>query len=84
MTVRGGASGPYNEEYSVNNVTGTDPLYVGKVRSNGVWLLQRYSESTGVVDYANLSNNAGVTTYGSAWTNRATLTYAAYETLAGV
>lgn len=68
----------------MNNVTGTDPLYVGKVRPNGVWLLQRYSESTGVVDWANLSNNPGITTYGGAWTARASLTYAAFETLAGV
>lgn len=84
MAVRNGASGLYNEEYSVNNVLGTDPLYVGKVTPRGTWLIQRYSDSSGVVDYANLSNNAGTTSYGTAWTNRATLVYAAYETLAGV
>lgn len=84
MAVRNGASGLYNEEYSVNNVIGTDPLYAGKVRSGGVWLVLRYRESSGVVDYANISNNTSITTYADAWAARAALTYAAFETLTGV
>lgn len=83
MAVRNGASGLYNEEYSVNNVDGVDPLYIGKVTPRGTWLVQRYSDATGVFDYANLSNNTGTTSYGTAWTNRATLTYGAFETLSG-
>jgi hypothetical protein len=84
MAVRGGASGLYQEDYSVNNVENAATTYIGKVTPNGRWLIQRYVDATGVFDYANLSNNTGTTSYGVAWTNRATLTYAAYETLAGV
>ena len=84
MTVRGGPSGLYNEEYTVNNVIGTDPLYVGKVRSNGVWLLMKYGVAAGTITYANQSNNAAVSLYADAWTDRATLTYGAFQTLNGV
>lgn len=84
MAVRNGTSGLFNEEYSVNNVIEGDTLYAGKVTPGGRWLVLRYVAATGVVDYANLSNNAGVTAYADAWTGRAGLTYAAFESLNGV
>lgn len=84
MAVRNGTSGLFNEEYSVNNVIEGDTLYAGKVTPGGRWLVLRYVAATGVVDYANLSNNAGVTAYADAWTGRAGLTYAAFETLSGI
>ena len=84
MVVRSGASGLYDEPYTVNNVEEGDTLYAGKVARGGVWLVLRYVAATGVVDYANQSNNVATTTYGDAWTNRASLTYAAYETLNGL
>lgn len=84
MAVRNGTSGLFNEEYSVNNIVEGATLYAGKVTPGGRWMVLRYVAATGVVDYANLSNNAGVTTYADAWTGRAGLTYAAFETLSGV
>ena len=84
MPVRGGPSGLYNEDYTVNNVIGTDPLYVGKVRPNGVWLLMKYGVAAGTLEYANQGNNVGTTTYATAWTNRASLTYGPFQDLVGV
>lgn len=65
MAVRNGTSGLFNEEYSVNNVIEGDTLYAGKVTPGGRWLVLRYVAATGVVDYANLSNNAGGVDYAS-------------------
>jgi len=84
VAVRNGASGLYDEVYSVNNVVDGEPLYVGKVTPSGRWLIQRYSATSGVFDYANVSNNTAISGYGNAWTNRLTLTYGAYESLTGV
>jgi hypothetical protein len=76
----GGALDPY----AVNDLDGTDPLYIGKVTSTGKWLAQKYSTAAGTMRYANLSNNAAYTTYPSAWAARASLTYGLFETLTGV
>lgn len=80
----GGSSGPPLDLYALNDLDGTDPLYIGKVRSDGVWIVQNYSTAAGTMRYANLSNNAGYASYASAWAARATLTYGLFQTLTGV
>lgn len=70
--------------YAVNDIEDATPMYIGKVRADGTWLLQRYNSTTGSMSYANLSNNPTVIDYGSAWTARASLVYGGYETLKGV
>lgn len=80
----GGGSGGALDPYAVNDLDGTDPLYIGKVTSTGKWLAQKYSTSAGTMRYANLSNNAGYATYPSAWAARASLSYGLFETLTGV
>ena len=84
MAVRNGPNGVYNETYSVNNVAEGATMYVGKTTASGVWLIQRYTEATGVMEYANVSNNNGVAGYGVAWIGKATLTYGPFESLTGV
>ena len=79
-----GGGGAVLDAYAVNDLDGTDPLYIGKVTSAGVWLAQEYSTSAGTMRYANLSNNAGYATYPAAWADRASLTYGLFETLTGV
>ena len=83
-TTGGGGGGGALDAYAVNDLEGTDPLYIGKVTSAGVWLAQKYSTAAGTMRYANLSNNAAYTTYPSAWAARASLTYGLFETLTGV
>ncbi len=71
--------------YYLNNFVDGDPLYVGKVTdSGGRWLVQRFSTSTGVMGWANVSNNPSYTTYTSAWANRLTLTYSPFQELSNV
>jgi hypothetical protein len=70
--------------YVLNDYASGNPLYVGKVKSDGTWLVQRYNTATGEMRYANLSNNAGVTTYTSAWSGRVGLVYGLFNTLTGV
>ena len=64
--------------YAVNNIEDAVPMYIGKVKPDGTWLVQRYNSGTGVMDYATVKNNPTYTLYADAWTNRATLTYGAY------
>jgi hypothetical protein len=71
------------EAYAVCNVEDAVPLYVGKVRADSRWLMQRY-DAGGVMGYANPSNNPTVSSYTDAWTQRATLTYTTYDGLTGV
>lgn len=80
----GGGGGSPLDPYPLNDLDGTDPLYIGKATSSGVWLVQKYSTAAGTMRYANLSNNAGYTSYASAWAARAALTYGMFETLTGV
>ena len=54
-----------------------DPIYLINEDKDGNWYAMRITTSTGVADYAAVSNNAGVTTASAAYTNRITLTYAA-------
>lgn len=84
MAVRNGPNGLHNEAYSVNNVEDSEPLYVGKITPSGVWFIQRFTASTGVMEYANASNNTGVSGYGVAWTGRAALTYSPFEAITGM
>lgn len=70
--------------YAVNNFLDGTPMYIGKVSADGRWLLMSYNAPTGVMQYANVSNNAAYTTYAAAWAARASLTYAAYGVITGV
>lgn len=70
--------------YALNNFENGTTLYLGKVKSDGTWLLQKYDQGTGVMRYANESNNAGVTTYASAWSGKSGLTYNEFQVLTGV
>ena len=69
--------------YQTNNLEDSEPLYVGKSKTDGTWLVEKFVSSTGIKTYANLSNNISVTTYSDAWTNRATLTYNRFEEITG-
>jgi hypothetical protein len=71
------------EAYAVCNVEDAVPLYVGKVKADGRWIVQRY-DAGGVMGYANPSNNVAVSGYGSAWTQRASLAYGTFDVLTGV
>lgn len=62
----------------------SDPLYVGKTNSAGIWLIERFSESAGTKLYANASNNPGYSDLDSAWTDRLTLTFNQFHILTGV
>jgi hypothetical protein len=79
----GGGSAPL-DPYALNDLDGTDPLYIGKVKTGSVWLVQNYSAASGTMRYANLSNNPLYASYASAWAARATLTYGLFQTLTGV
>lgn len=68
--------------YSLNDFEDGTTLYVGKVKSDGTWLLQRFNG--GAMRYANLSNNSGVPSYSSAWSSRAALNYGTYQSITGV
>lgn len=80
----GGGGGAALDPYALNDFLDGDPLYLGKAKSDGTWLLQKYTSSSGEMRYANLSNNAGVTTYASAWSGKTGLTYGLFQTLTGV
>jgi hypothetical protein len=71
------------DPYWVNNVLDGEPVYVGKVRADGTWLMEKFSPASGVKTYANRSNNAGTSDYATAWTNKATLTYDVFQNLTG-
>ena len=66
--------------YVLNNMADGEPLFVGKVRADGRWLIQRFTASS-TMEYANPQNNAGVGGYTAAWTARAALTYVPFEQL---
>lgn len=70
------------EEDTSNNTT-----FVGKQTKEGIWLLQKITESisgtktTTTMEYASILNNATKITYDSAWIGRATLTYSEIKNL---
>jgi hypothetical protein len=88
MSVAGGVSYVYVNDalapYAVNNFVDGDPMYIGKAAPDGTWLVIKFSPTTGVMGYANLSNNSSYTTYTAAWAAYASLTYGGYQTLTGV
>jgi hypothetical protein len=69
------------EAYAVNNVLDGVPMYIGKVKADGRWVVEKYDSSAGTLQYANYTNNPGIIGYGSAWTQRATLVYGGFETI---
>jgi hypothetical protein len=75
---------PLPNVYSINNVTTGNPLFIGKVQENGVWLIVQYDQTAGTMTYANQSNQTAVYDYSGAWTNRASLTYGQFQTLQNV
>lgn len=79
----GGGAGVFGP-YALNDFENGATLYLGKVKSDGTWLLQEYDQDIGSMRYANESNNASVTTYASAWSNKSTLTYNEFQVLTGV
>lgn len=70
--------------YALNNLDDVDPMYIGKVISDGRWLIQRFGKVTGVMTYANVSNNPTTTTYSDAWAGRVGLVYGTFQSLTGV
>lgn len=80
----GGCSSGVFGPYALNDFENGTTLYLGKVKSDGTWLLQKYDQGTGAMRYANVSNNTGVTTYASAWSGRSGLTYNEFQVLTGV
>ena len=72
------------DPYAVNNFEDGNPLYVGKAKSDGTWLVERFSPTTTLKEYANTSNNTSIATYAAAWAARATLTYGTFQSITGV
>jgi hypothetical protein len=81
VTVSGVTYVPPQSNYFVNNLVDGNPLYVGKVTAEGVWLMQKFNTTSGVMLYANRSNNPSYVDYESAWANYLTLNYSEYQTL---
>lgn len=69
--------------YALNDVEDASPLYLGKAKASGTWLVQRYT-TAGEMRYANISNNSGTASYATAWTNRAALIYGTIQALTGL
>jgi len=84
VSVSGVTYVPPSSPYLLNNLVDANPLYVGKVTARGVWLIQKFNTTSGVMLYANQSNNPAYTDYDTAWTNYLTLNYAEYQNLTGV
>lgn len=72
------------EAYALNDLSGDDPMYIGKAAVTGKWLIQLFSPASGTMRYANVSNNSTYRTYADAWASKAALTYGNYELLSGV
>lgn len=73
------------EAYATNNVQDGSPVYIGKVKANGEWVIQKYDDVAGTLGYAHISNNPTHTNgYGAAWASRASLTFEGFEALSGV
>ena len=68
--------------YSLNDFEDGTTLYVGKVKPDGKWLVQRFVG--GAMRYANLSNNPAVSTESSAWSGRTVLTYDLFQSTTDV
>lgn len=84
MSVSGVTYVPPSSPYLLNNLVDGNPLYVGKVTARGVWLLQKFNTTSGIMLYANQSNNPTYTDYDTAWANYLALNYTEYQNLTGV
>jgi hypothetical protein len=84
MGVSAASTRPLPNEYFINDVINANPLYIGKVQENGIWLIVKYDQTGGSMTYANQSNQIAVYDYSGAWTNRAGLTYGQFQTLQNV
>ena len=88
MGVSAGVSSVYIPDvlapYALNNLEDAEPMYIGKASPDSKWLVQKFSPASGVMTYANSSNNGGTVGYGAAWAARAALVYDRYEVLTGV
>lgn len=71
----GAAYVPPAPQYLLNNFENGTILYVGGIADIKAWRVQRFNQTTGVMDYATVLNNPGYPLYADAWTNRLTLTY---------
>jgi hypothetical protein len=66
--------------YVVNNTHDGDPYYAGKVRPDGMWVIERTDLSLETIAFASPLNNPGqVNGYGVAWTARDTLSYGPFR-----
>ena len=72
------------DPYAVNDLEDAVPMYIGKAKSDGKWLIQKYNSGTGNMSYANISNNTTIPDYATAWAGRTGLSYGTFQTLAGV
>lgn len=70
--------------YAVNDLEDAIPMYIGKAKADGKWMVQKYNSTTGNMSYANISNNTTIPDYATAWAGRAGLTYGTFQTLEGV
>ena len=57
-------------EYAFHNLDNSIPMYVGSIKSDGEWMIKRFTESTGEMVYA-----TGAEDYQTNWTNRASLVF---------
>jgi len=76
--------GTFKMEYLTNDILDGEPLYVGMCKPDGKYLIKKFSELTGNIDYANISNNPTRLTYDEAWNNKLVLTYNQIHELTGV
>jgi len=84
MGVSAASTRPLPNEYFINDVINANPLYIGKVQENGIWLIVKYDQTGGSMTYANQSNQVSSYDYSSAWAARASLTYGQFQTLQNV
>jgi hypothetical protein len=67
--------------YTVNNTQDGNPYYAGKVRPDGMWVIERTDSELGVLEFASPTNNPGqVNGYGVAWAAREALVYGPFHT----
>ena len=66
---------PPPAQYLLNNFEDGTTIYVGAIANIKAWRVQRFNQTTGVMDYATVLNNPGYPLYSDAWANRLTLTY---------
>lgn len=81
MSVSGVSHANVPRAYYLNDFLDGDPMYIGKAADGNVWVVQKFSTASGVMLYANNTNNPTVLTYAAAWSAKDTLNYAQYQAL---